>query len=310
MILLDLPRKIWIIACDQLNGVVFGPSRFFYFLFDKYSFVTYNCTQEEIAMALKQETIDYRRTNNLCPKCGEPNATDRKMCRKHLKQESDRSNRNQKKRRDVRKSIGICTVCGKYDAVGGKVLCPKCTADVNERSSELTYRRAQKNICIDCGKNPPRDGLTTCSDCRDSATQRQRDRRDRFKNNGMCVECGEKKPTDGLERCGDCLETRNEWYADSAYKDRHAEIRLKEKKTVFDHYGNKCFCCGEDKPCFLAIDHIDGHGNQHRKDIGKAGSGFYKWLIVNEFPEGFQVLCHNCNMGKHLNGGICPHKGV
>lgn len=25
-------------------------------------------------------------------------------------------------------------------------------------------------------------------------------------------------------------------------------------------------------------------------------------------PEGFQTLCYNCNIGKHRNGGICPHQ--
>lgn len=259
-------------------------------------------------MTLKQETIDYRKANNLCPKCGNPNADSRRMCFKHLRQESDRSNRNQKKRRKVRKSIGICTVCGQYDAIQGKVLCAKCLDNVNERSAELTFRRAQKNICIDCGKNPSRDGLTTCIDCRDSATQRQRDRRKKFKDNGMCVECGNNHPATDLKRCSDCLEDRNDWYSESAYRDRHSLIRSEEKKIVFEYYGNRCSCCDENEPCFLAIDHIDGNGNQHRKDIGKAGSGFYKWLIVNDFPEGFQVLCHNCNMGKHLNGGKCPHK--
>jgi hypothetical protein len=31
-------------------------------------------------------------------------------------------------------------------------------------------------------------------------------------------------------------------------------------------------------------------------------------LRKNGFPEGFQVLCANCNIGRHINGGICPHE--
>ncbi len=27
-------------------------------------------------------------------------------------------------------------------------------------------------------------------------------------------------------------------------------------------------------------------------------------------PEGFQVLCWNCNLGKYYNGGVCPHRGA
>lgn len=24
----------------------------------------------------------------------------------------------------------------------------------------------------------------------------------------------------------------------------------------------------------------------------------------------YQLLCFNCNCGRHRNGGVCPHKGV
>lgn len=33
----------------------------------------------------------------------------------------------------------------------------------------------------------------------------------------------------------------------------------------------------------------------------------YKWLVANDFPPGFQVLCANCNMAKDRPGG-CPHQ--
>jgi len=34
---------------------------------------------------------------------------------------------------------------------------------------------------------------------------------------------------------------------------------------------------------------------------------FYRWLVENDFPEGFQILCHNCNFAKSHNPGGCPH---
>jgi len=76
------------------------------------------------------------------------------------------------------------------------------------------------------------------------------------------------------------------------------------------HYSNgmyRCACCGyADGKTFLEIDHIDGKGNQHRQIIGT--SNFHNWLVKNNLPVGFQVLCSNCNMGKWRNGGVCPHK--
>lgn len=34
------------------------------------------------------------------------------------------------------------------------------------------------------------------------------------------------------------------------------------------------------------------------------------WIIRNDFPDGFQVLCHNCNFakGKKGNNNMCPHE--
>lgn len=87
------------------------------------------------------------------------------------------------------------------------------------------------------------------------------------------------------------------------------ETRLRVKKQIFDHYGNRCVCCGETTPQFLTIDHINGDGHKHKREIGKSGGiSFYKWIIKNNFPKDLQILCFNCNCGRYVNGGICPHK--
>jgi hypothetical protein len=61
---------------------------------------------------------------------------------------------------------------------------------------------------------------------------------------------------------------------------------------------------------FLTIDHINNDGAQHRRPSGRRmkGEKLTRWLILNNFPEGFQILCWNCNCGKSRNGGICPHQ--
>ena len=80
------------------------------------------------------------------------------------------------------------------------------------------------------------------------------------------------------------------------------------KQRVLNHYGSSCKCCGEDESLFLTVDHIDNDGYKLRK---KNGSGvqnnIYQWLASRNMPDGFQILCMNCNQGKHRNGGICPH---
>ena len=88
---------------------------------------------------------------------------------------------------------------------------------------------------------------------------------------------------------------------------RERKYRARIRQEVIAAYGGKCTCCGESTPEFLVIDHTNNDGAAHRKEIGAAGgSTIYKWLKKNDYPEGFQVLCHNCNMAKGFYGQ-CPH---
>ena len=81
-----------------------------------------------------------------------------------------------------------------------------------------------------------------------------------------------------------------------------------ERLKILTLYGGnppKCNCCGENIIEFLGIDHVNGGGRQHRKQLKI--SSIYTWLRKNNYPEGFQVLCHNCNMAKGFYGK-CPHE--
>lgn len=97
---------------------------------------------------------------------------------------------------------------------------------------------------------------------------------------------------------------------------------LKEK--VISHYSNDTMACAgleDDLGCrfhvnltffplevLLAvetIDHLNNDGGKHRKELfgkrGYAGYHFYQWLIKNNFPSGYQVLCFNCQWIKRFN---------
>lgn len=85
--------------------------------------------------------------------------------------------------------------------------------------------------------------------------------------------------------------------------------RLKEQ--AYAAYGGYvCACCGETEPMFLSIDHVNNNQREYAKKLGQfhTGAKLLKWLEENNYPQGeFQILCHNCNQGKRLNGGVCPH---
>src|SRR5262245_47553294 len=42
-----------------------------------------------------------------------------------------------------------------------------------------------------------------------------------------------------------------------------------QRLACFAHYGTECACCGETHIEFLGIDHINGGGHKHRKEIGQ-----------------------------------------
>lgn len=99
---------------------------------------------------------------------------------------------------------------------------------------------------------------------------------------------------------------------------RESGHRLKDR--AYEAYGGyRCVCCGEGEPTMLSFDHINEDGAKHRLeqlkvrrptslDKGSSGDTLYRWLKNNNYPDGFQILCYNCNISKHRNKGICSHK--
>ena len=80
----------------------------------------------------------------------------------------------------------------------------------------------------------------------------------------------------------------------------NAKRRLKIE--VFSHYCSgqiRCAFCPEYDVGLLTMDHIKGGGNKHREKMKiKTGYSTYQWLKKNNYPEGFQVLCWNCQYRK------------
>lgn len=144
----------------------------------------------------------------------------------------------------------------------------------------------------------------------------------------ICHECGVKlhgdKNNDGIVRisciCVDCYpdfkknkkneksETIRKYQQNNKERQRQMQLerRIKNKMLVFNHYSNgvpRCACCNESDDRFLTVDHINNDGAEHRKSV----SNIYSWLVRNGFPDGFQILCYNCNCAKGIYGE-CPHK--
>lgn len=133
----------------------------------------------------------------------------------------------------------------------------------------------------------------------------------------ICTIClDEKEPADFYIRngnlrkeCKACIIKRNLINRNKnpdVYRAQRRRRYHEIKQEIFQAYGNRCVCCGDETIKFLSIDHIQGGGNQHRASLPGGERQLFIDIVRAGFPEEYQLLCHNCNHGKFLNGGKCP----
>lgn len=80
------------------------------------------------------------------------------------------------------------------------------------------------------------------------------------------------------------------------------ENQKKTRRIIVKHYSNntfKCSECGESRYQCLDLDHIYNNGKEDRTTTNPYV--LYRRLIKNGFPEGYQILCRNCNWIKYLS---------
>ncbi len=80
----------------------------------------------------------------------------------------------------------------------------------------------------------------------------------------------------------------------------------KLKLLVYSHYSEdsppKCKFCGFNDIRALCLDHINGGGNQERKTF-HGSCHLFRHLRDEGYPDGYQVLCANCNYIKAAENG-------
>jgi len=244
-------------------------------------------------MAINKEKYNFRVLNHLCPRCGEPAASGKKSCQHHL----DEAALKEKLKRERYRNKNLCMRCGQKPPRENKIYCEECFQKDKKyypATMEKYYNTRNNHQCVKC-KTETKDGAY-CEECKIYMKAKDKIGYYRHKANNLCVVCGETKNVDGV-LCSSCAIINN---------DKSKNIRKNQKKLVMDHYGNKCFCCGETNIQFLTIDHINNDGYKQDK---KTRVVLYRWIINNNFPEKmFQIACYNCNCGRAKNNGICPHQ--
>lgn len=149
-----------------------------------------------------------------------------------------------------------------------------------------------------------------------------------------CSKCGEIKPLKEFNKKGNghqpnCKECRSKFPSNNPvrkalmtklWRERNIEhVRIHSKECYikerdcimnewYEAYGGRCACCGETNIKFLTVEHKNGDGQKHRKEVG-TGIAMLKDLKKNNWPKDtIEMLCYNCNCGKSRNKGVCPHK--
>lgn len=112
----------------------------------------------------------------------------------------------------------------------------------------------------------------------------------------------------------------------SRLRSQRPEIKAKTKKSlqerttqfkleVFTHYSKEisdsdvpiCACCKIDDIRFLTLDHIEGRKHLSKKEQKLKTLALWRHVKNIGFPEGYQVLCYNCNIAKGTMH-FCPHE--
>lgn len=157
----------------------------------------------------------------------------------------------------------------------------------SERKKQLYKTRKTTGLCVRCG------GV--------ARTRRVH-----------CVECAAHMSRHTVNRYKRLNKERSKAYftirSNNTASSKRAHAR--HKAAAMNAYGGECDCCGEPRLAFLTLDHVNNDGAEHRKRPTYRQSDFYRQLKAAGYPNdpALRVLCFNCNSGRQVNGGVCPHE--
>lgn len=195
---------------------------------------------------------------------------------------------------------GLCAQCyyKQYDEARKGQRNTERRKDPSEYASNYRKPPHQAARTPECG-HPDRKhaALGMCSACyqRSGSSRATCHPERRLRADGLCNACYGKRKYD----------EDPELYRARA-REHQSRTRARLRAELLAAYGGRCVCprCPETNPDFLTLEHINGGGRAHRKEVG---SHSYADLRRRGWPQdGYTLLCWNCNAGSRFTG-ICPH---
>lgn len=194
----------------------------------------------------------------------------------------------------LEKDLWTCWECaGRYDD------CPFCGKP----------KKKENKRCQSCRTQQQRAATKHCRGCDIKLSNANWSEASQRKFSYQCDKC---RNAEALRDLARKLERNPDFYKDAYRKDPKGRVEKNRnynrqlKQQIMAHYGDVCACCGESELIMLSLDHINGDGAKHRKEIGRVN--FYSWVRANGYPDFLRILCFNCNIGRYRNGGACPHE--
>lgn len=153
-------------------------------------------------------------------------------------------------------------------------------------------------FCSRCGVTPVVHTGRICEKCLGYAAEYRKVLLDQ----GLCLKCKVNPHRPNRTRCQECNDA-------TVASNKKANVGYIEK--FYELYGNACNCCGESERKFLNVDHVNNDAWIEKQEKGYRSNNISIMRRIMRSgikDENFQILCFNCNCGKQLNNGVCPHK--
>lgn len=173
------------------------------------------------------------------------------------------------------------------------------THDPVKYRKERRAKRIEQGLCTRCD-SPAAMGHTDCASCMAAQKAKIDGYRQERAKRGLCIQCGKVARPDVLrcQKCTDRLHARGK------------DFQRAKKASAMKQYGKngEAVCCWDgcliDDLDMLTLDHIANNGAAHRREYTKSGRGggtvLYRMLERQGYPPGYQTLCCNHNLKKHL----------
>lgn len=192
---------------------------------------------------------------------------------------------------------------------------PYCNDCIKRKNSEYYKKYAQENVPEVIERKDKENPFKRCSDCRNVKSKKEFPINIYNKDGHLsfCFECEQKRNQRDYEKYLSMPEGEYE----KRRKRRNEIAKMSNEEAIlicYNHYCNGDIKCAnpfhkhDNEPErdmeLLVIDHINGDGY---KDVNPGGSriggaALARKLIKNGFPDGYQILCMNCNWKKrHVN---------